>query len=137
MRVGETALVAEPTVVDLRMVPRQDPLDLALTCRRADVAADGAHPADGRDVLDLPGPGLEAVGRGRQRADRPELDHVACEGRPVGLVSGGGDHRSRAAVDGDELAVLCHAFAEASAAVTEYAALAVERDQRRDRDRLL
>src|SRR5439155_8610814 len=44
----EPALVAEPTLVDLRVVARQDPLDLALACRRRDVAADRAKAADGR-----------------------------------------------------------------------------------------
>ncbi len=39
--------------------------------------------------------------------------------------------------DGDELAVLGDLLGEARAAVAEDAALAVERDQRRDRDRLL
>ena len=81
MREGEAALVAEPALVDLGVVAREDPLDLALARRRADVAADRAEPADRRDVLDLPRPRLEAVlGRG-ERADRAELGHVAGEVR--------------------------------------------------------
>src|SRR5205085_6149638 len=40
-------------------------------------------------------------------------------------------------VAGDELVVLAHVRAEARAAVAEDAALAVEGDRRRDRDRLL
>ena len=55
----------------------------------------------------------------------------------VRLVLERRDHRLRAAVDRDELAVLGDLLAEARAAVAEDAALAVERDQRRDRDRLL
>src|SRR5207244_11322114 len=47
------------------------------------------------------------------------------------------EHRLRAAVERDELHVLRHGLAEAGAAVAEDAALAVERDRRRDRDRLL
>ena len=137
VRVRETTLVAEPAVVDLGMVSGKDALDLALARRRVDVAADGTHPADGRDVLDLPWPGFEAIRRGRERTDRAELDHVAAERRPVGLVPERCDHRAGAAVDGDELAVLGDAFAEASAAITEDAALAVECDQRRNGDRLL
>src|SRR5205823_8436730 len=43
----EAALVAEPALIDLGMVPREDPLDLSLARRRADVAAHGAEPADG------------------------------------------------------------------------------------------
>src|SRR5258705_6418581 len=98
MRVCETALVAEPAVVDLGMIAGQDAFDLALTRRRVHVAADGAHSADRRDVLDLPGPGFEAIRRGRQSANRAELDHVAAERRAVGLVSERCDHRARAAV---------------------------------------
>ena len=81
VRVGEAALVAEPALVDLGVVAREDPLDLALARRRRDVAADGAEAADGGDVLDLPGPRLEAVLRRGERADGAELDHVAAERR--------------------------------------------------------
>ena len=95
VREGEAALVAEPALVDLGVVAREDPLDLALARRRADVAADRAEAADGRHVLDLPRPRLEAVLRRGQRADRAELDHVAGERRAVGLVLEGGDHRLR------------------------------------------
>ena len=104
--VRKASLVAEPALVDLGMVAGQDALHLALARRRVDVAADGAQAADGRHVLDLPRPAFEAVRRRRQRTDRAELDHVAAERRPVGLVLEGRDHRLRAAVDGDELAVL-------------------------------
>src|SRR5439155_16760254 len=128
VREGEAALVAEPALVDLGMVAGEDPLDLSLSRRRLDVAADGAHAADGRYVLDLPRPRLEAVLRRGKRADRAELDHVAGERRAVGLVLEGGDHRLGSAVEGDELAVLGDAFGEAGAAVAEDAALAVEGD---------
>src|SRR5207244_1130192 len=112
-------------------------LHLAFADRDVHVAADGAQPADRRNVLDLPGTGLEAVlGRG-ERADGAELGHVAGERATVGLVPEGRDHRLRAAVDGNELPVLGDALREARAAVAEDAALAVERDQRRDRDRLV
>src|SRR5207249_8980507 len=84
-----------------------------------------------------PRPPLEAVLRRQERADRAELGHVAGERARVGHVLEGRDHRQRAAVGGDELAVLRDALAEARAAVTEDAALAVERDGGRDRDRLL
>jgi hypothetical protein len=43
--VREAALVAEPTLVDLGVVAGEDPLDLALACRRADAAADRAGAA--------------------------------------------------------------------------------------------
>ena len=137
VRVGEAALVADPALVDLGVVAGEDPLDLPLAHGRVDVAADGAEAADGRHVDDLPRPPLEAVLRRQQRADRAELGHVAGEGARVGQVLEGRDHRHRAAVGGDELAVLGDALAEARAAVAEDAALAVERDRGRDRDRLL
>ncbi len=66
-----------------------------------------------------------------------QLDHVAGEGRAVRLVLEGRDHRVGAAVARDQLPVLGDLLGEARAAVAEDAALAVERDRRRDRDRLL
>src|SRR5206468_205337 len=137
LRVGEAALVAEPALVDLGVVAGEDALDLSLAGGGGDVAADRAEAADRGDVLDLPGPRLEAVlGRG-QRAHGAELDHVSGEGRAVGLVLEGGDDRAGAAVPCDELAVLGHSLRETRAAVAEDAALPVEGDRRRDRDRLL
>ena len=137
VRVREAALVADPALVDLRVVAGEDPLDLPLAHGRVDVAADRAEAADRRHVDDLPRPPLEAVLRRQQRADRAELGHVAGERARVGQVLERRDHRQRAAVCGDELAVLRDALAEARAAVAEDAALAVERDRGRDRDRLL
>jgi hypothetical protein len=135
--VGEAPLVAEPALVDLGVVPGEDPRHLALTRRRPGVAAERAKPADRRHVLDLPRPGAEAIGRRGEGADRAELEHVPGEVRAVGLVFERGDDRARAAVERDELTVLGHRLGETSAAVAENAALAVERDQRRDRNRLV
>ena len=134
MRVRETALVAQPAAVDLGMVARENPLDLALAHGRVDVAAHRAEPADGRNVLDVPRPRLEAVLRRGERTDRAELDHVARERRPVGVALERGDLGVGATVPRDELVVLGHVGGEPRAAVTEDAALAVERDQRRDRE---
>src|SRR5215217_7825534 len=133
----EASLVTEPAAVDLGMVPREHPPDPPLARRRADVASDGAHPADRRHVLNLPRPRLEAVARGGERADRAELDHVAAEAPTVWLLPERRDHRLRAAVLRDQLPVLRNLLGEARAAVAEDAALAVERDQRADRDRLV
>ena len=89
------------------------------------------------DVGDLPGPRLEAVlGRG-QRSDGAQLDHVARETTAIGLLLERRDHGGRAALARDQLLVLRDVLREAGAAVAEDAALAVERDQRRDRERLL
>ena len=137
MVVGEPALVADPALVDLRMVARQHARDLALARRRPGVAPDRAEAADRGDVLDLPRPRAEAVdGRG-ERAHRAQLDDVAGEVGAVRLVLERGDVRVRAAVQRHELPVLGDLLGEARAAVAEDAALTVERDQRRDRDRLV
>ncbi len=119
------------------MVARLDSLHLAFACRRADVAADGAEAAHRGDVLDLPGPRLEAVLRRGERAHRAQLGDVPREVTLVRLVLEGRDHRLRASVDRDELSVLGDRLAEAGAPVAEDAAFAVECDQRGDRDRLL
>src|SRR6185295_3208878 len=137
VREGEATLVAEPTLVDLGVVAREDPLDLALSGRGRDVAADGTEAAHGRNVLDLPRPRLEPVLRGGQRADGTELDHVAAERRAIRLVLEGRDQRLGAAVAGHELPILGDIRGEARAPVAEDAALTVERDRRRDGNRLV
>ncbi len=137
VREGETALVADPALVDLRVVARLNALRLGLADGDGDVAADRTQAADSRHVGDLPRPPLEAVLRREQRADGAELRDVAGERSRVRDILERRDHGHGAAVGGDELAVLAHVRAEARAAVTEDAALAVERDRRRDRDRLL
>ena len=137
VREREAALVADPAAVDLGVVARLHALDLTFARRRADVAAGGAEPADGRHVLDLPGAGLEAVLGRRQRAHRAQLDHVAGERRAVRILAERRDLGVRPAVPRDQLAVLGDVAREAGAAVAEDAALAVERDQRRHRDRLV
>ena len=123
--------------VDVRMVAREDPLDLALANRRGRVAADGAARADGRHVLDVPRPRVEAVERRGERTDGAQLDDVAGERRAVRLVLEGRDLGVRASVPRDEQTVLGDVLREARAPVAEDAALAVERDERRDRDRLV
>src|SRR6185436_15350639 len=119
VRVGEPALVAEPAPIDLGVVPREDAHYLALADRRRRVAADGAARADGRDVLDVPGAGVEAIERRGQRADRAQLDDVAGERRAVRLVLEGRDLRLRAAIACDELTVLGDLLREARAPVAK------------------
>src|SRR5580765_24763 len=137
MLIREASLVAEPALVDLWMVAGEDPLHLPFTCRDVDVAADGAEAAHARDVLDLPRPSFEAIRRRGERADGTELDHVPAERCAVRLVLERCDLSRGAAIAGDQLVVLGDDLAEARAAVAEDATLAVERDQWRDRDRLV
>ena len=93
MREREPPLVAEPALVDLGVIAREDALHLPFARRRGDVAAHRAHAADRRHVLDLPRPRLEAVLRRRECADGTELDHVAGERPAVRLVLERRDHR--------------------------------------------
>src|SRR5262249_15238267 len=72
----------------------------------------------------------------RQRPDRAELDDVAAERRDVGVAIERPDVAVGAALEQDQLVVLGDLLAEAHAAVAEDAALAVDRDQRRQRQRL-
>src|SRR4029077_10176617 len=123
--------------VDLRVVARLDALDGALARRGAGVAPGRAEPADGRHVLDLPRSRLEPVLGRREGPDRAELDHVARKRRAVWILAERRDLRVRPAVPGDQLLVLRHVAREAGAAVAEDAALAVEGDEGRDRDRLV
>src|SRR4029077_14887737 len=88
-------------------------------------------------VRDLPGPRLEAILGRRQRTDGAQLDHVARETTAVGLLLERRDDRGRASLARDQLLVLGDVLREARAAIAEDAALAVEGDQRRDRERLL
>ncbi len=131
------ALVAEPAVVDLGVVAGQHPLHLLVADGEADVALGRTEGADRAALLDVPGPGAEAVGVGGQRPDRAELGDVAVERRDVGPVVVGADEGVVAALQQLQLGVLGDLLAEADAAVAEDAALAVDRDQRRQRQGLL
>ena len=83
--------VTEPAVIDLGVVAAEHPCDLLVANGEADVALARAERADRARLLDIPGPGAEAVGVVGQRADRAELGDVAMEGRDVGTVVEGAD----------------------------------------------
>ncbi len=131
------AAVAEPAVVDLVVVAGEHPFHLLVADREADVALARAERADRARVLDVPGPGAEAVGVVGQRPDRADVGDVAVERGHVGAVVEGADEGAVAALEQLQLGVLGDLLAEADAAVAEDAALAVDRDQRREFDRLL
>ena len=142
LRVGEhleavAAAVAEPAVVDLGVVAPEHPFHLLVADGEADVALARAERADRAGLLDVPGPGAEAVGVVGQGADRAELGDVAVERGDVGAVVEGADEGAVAALQQLQLGVFGDLLAEAHAAVAEDAALAVDRDQRREFDRLL
>src|SRR5205085_9756042 len=82
-------------------------------------------------------PRAEAIGPRRQRPHRAELDDVAAERRDVRVPVERADERRRAALVQDQLVVLGDLLRVAHAAVAEDAALAVDRDQRRELQRLL
>src|SRR6185295_3250124 len=110
---------------------------LVLARLDGDPAADRARRAGALGLLQVPRPGLEPVGLGRQRADRADLDGVATEVGRDRVVRERLDLRRVApAGEGDER-VTGHVRREPGAAVAEDAALPVEVDERADRDGLL
>ena len=135
--VGEAALVAQPAVVDLCVVAAEHAQDAVVAHGEGHVALRRAQRADRARALDVPRARAEAVGLRGQRADGAQLDDVAAERRDVGVAVERRDVGVRAALLQDQLVVLADLLAEAHAAVAEDAALAVDRDQRAQRQRLL
>src|SRR3712207_6204811 len=84
----------------------------------------------------VPRPRGEAVRDGRERADGAEVDDVAGEAARVAVAGDRPDLLARAAVLHDERLVLGNVLAEPHAPEAVDAALAVERDQRRQVERL-
>ncbi len=134
--VAPAALVAQPAVVDVVVVARQHPLDPLVTDREGDVALARAERADRAGVLDVPRPGAEPVGGVGERAHRAQLDDVARERRLVGAAVEGAHEGVVGPVEEGQLVVLGDLLREPHAAVAEDAPLAVDRNQRRQRDRL-
>src|SRR5262249_5318777 len=113
------AAVAEPAVVDVGVVAGDDPLHLLVADGEADVALARAERADRAGLLDVPGPGAEAVCVAGQGANRAEVGDVAVERRDVGAVVEGADEGAVAALEQLKLLVLGDLLAEADAAVAE------------------
>ena len=135
--VAEAAAVAQPAVVDALVVAAEHAHHAVVAHGQLDVAVGGAAGADRARALDVPRPRAEAVRARGERADRAQLDDVAGERRHVRVAVEGADVRVRAALEQDQLVVLGQLLREAHAAVAEDAALAVDRDQRRQLERLL
>ena len=135
--VGEAALVAQPAVVDRLGVDAEQPGQAVLRRLHGHAAADGAGGAGGLDLIEVPGPGGEPVGRRRERAHRADLHRVAAE---VGLerLRREGRDLDRLAAPGEvDLRFAGHLGREAGAACALDAALAVEQHEVADGDRLL
>src|SRR5262249_41641521 len=130
-------LVAEPAVIDLGVVARQDPEDALVADRELDVALARAERADRPRVLDVPRTRAEAIGVAGERAHRAELGDVAVKGRDVGALVEGADEGLVAALEELKLLVLGDLLAEPDAAIAEDAALAVDRHQGRELQGLL
>ena len=96
-------LVVRPLLVDVLVEPRQRAHHLALARVEADVGADRVHHVDRRDLAQLPGPRLEAVGLGDERADRAEIDDIAGKLAGQRLLEIGGDLHILAAADRADL----------------------------------
>ena len=134
---AEPALVAEPAPVDRVDVDALVAEDLVAARLHDDPAAHRAARAGALGLVEVPRPGLEAVGRRGERADRADLHGVAAEVAGERVVGEGVDLRLVAAVLEVDERVAGHVLGEAGAAVAEDAALAVEGHEVADRDRLL
>ncbi len=135
--VAEAALVAQPAVVDLVVIAREHAQHAFVADGQLDVALRRAAGADRARALDIPRARAEAVGARRQSPHRTELDDVAAERGDVRVAVERADIGRRAALVQHELIVLGDLLRVAHAAVAEDAALAVDRDQRRQLERLL
>ena len=100
---GMAGLVARPLFVDVLVQPRERAHHFALAGVEADVGADCVHDVDRRHLPELPGPRLEAVGLGDERADRTEIDHIATELAPQRFLEIGSDLHILAAADGADI----------------------------------
>ena len=133
----EPAAVAQPAPVHRVGVDAEVAHQLVAAGLDDHAAADRARGARALDLVEIPRPRLEPVRHGRQRTDRADLHRVAREVGREGLVGERQHLRLVAAVGEADQRVTGHLFGEAGAAVAEDAALAVEVDERADRDRLL
>ncbi|GAA5615746.1 hypothetical protein Spla01_06963 [Streptomyces platensis] len=134
---GEPPLVADPLLVDLGVVGRQPPHDLAAPVVRTGRAAARAVLAHRRRGDQVERAGAEAVRGGGERPDRADLDGVAGEVRLEGVALSGADLLEGAALDEFDHRVAGDLVAEAGAARAEHTALTVQQHLCGDRHRLL
>ena len=134
---GEPALVADPGVVHVRVVARQDPDDLSAAQVDPHVASGAAVLAHGVGARKVEGSGDEPVRRRRQGTHRADLHGVTREGRAEVLARPDRDAFAGAATEQLDEPVAADLVAEAGAPGAEHAPLAIEVHERRERDRLL
>ena len=134
---AEATAVAEPAPVHRVDVDALVAQDLVAARLHERAAADRAGGAGALDLVEVPRAGLEAVGRGGERADRADLHGVAAEVAGEGVVGERVDLRLVAAVLEVDERVAGDLVGEPGAAIAEDAALAVEGDEVADHDRLL
>ncbi len=113
---GVAGLVGDPFLVDLVIGARQHAHHLVGAAVDADRRAQGVHHVDALGLLQLPGPGVEGVGLGGQRADRAEVDDVGRKLAQHRLFQIGGDLHVLAARDQADLGLAGHLGDEADAA---------------------
>jgi hypothetical protein len=134
--VRETALVAEPALVDRQRVDTEEADELARRGLRGHAAADRTGRAGRLDLFEIPGAGLEPVGPGRQRADRTDLHRVAREVGVEGLIREG-RHLDVVTTEREvDQRITSDLVGESRAARALDAALTVKRDEGADVDRL-
>ena len=136
MAIREPAFVADPRVVHVGVLPGEHAHDLAATDIDADVAPRAAVLAHGIAGGEVERSGDEPVRRRGERPDRADLDRVAAEGRAEVLPGGDRDPLPRAPGEQLEEPVAADLVAEPRAPGAQDAPLAVQTDQRRERNRL-
>jgi len=129
--------VAEPHVVDERVVPRGEALHLVLAAVDVDVAAIGTLRAHTPGSLEVPGAGDEAVLAVGERAHRADLGEVALEGGAQRPAVEGRHRGLHPALLEDDLLLAGDLVVVAHAAPAEDTALLVELDAVRQRHRLV
>ena len=137
VRVLEPSAIADPAVVDVVVLMRGDPDQLPAPLPHRHVAADRAPGAHRLRVVHVPGAGLEAPHARGESADGAEVDDVPADRRLQRLVELAGDEGADAPLVDRQLLLPGDLVVVAGAPVAEHAALPVEGDPLRERDRLL
>ena len=126
----ELALVAQPDVVDVRVLLRAHPYHLVAARVQLEVAAHRALGADAPRRLEVARSCPEAIGVAGECATGAEINNVAVELRLQRSVVEGAEHGVIAAVEEVQLVLAGDVVHEARTAVADDAALLIQDDQR-------